>query len=1155
MKENEAKPGLDIIQRYFPLEFQLSSQNWNDYTLDQGIFPDRDKIKLPDYHLIRLLIKRINEQKTPRPHVYQPLRAGYLNAVGLITEIFRYLTYAYCQRKNPAAFHQGLSWVAKKISPDKLAGTTKTFIDYFPPYSVRRRQQTSSQYFTGITNHTPNQHIIAKEIILLFLANHNPAFAPAAELFCDGALSRECSYPDTFRLLEEFFSTQPGFGPQNKPLITLFWEPIKAFPYSVIKQLEYIREHWSYLLPEELLHNLLVATDVLREEEQLRLFGPGPAQVPVFRRLGSADYPEEENFTWDKDWMSKVVLIAKSTYVWLEQLSKKYQRSITKINEIPDEELNLLARWGFTGLWLIGIWERSAVSAKIKQACGNPEALASAYSLYDYTISHDLGGEGAFQDLKRRANKHGIILATDVVPNHMGIFSKWIIEHPEWFIQEQYPPFPNYNFSGPDLSPDERVGLYLEDGYWTRRDASVVFKRLDKWTGDTRYIYHGNDGTHMPWNDTAQLNFLRADVREAVINLIVAIARRFPIIRLDAAMTLAKRHYQRLWFPHPGTGGGIPSRAERGMLKEDFDQLMPREFWREVVDRINQQAPDTLLLAEAFWLMEGYFVRTLGMHRVYNSAFMNMLKMEDNQKYRCVIKNVLEFDPEILRRFVNFMNNPDEETAIAQFGKGDKYFGICLLMVTLPGLPMFGHGQIEGFAEKYGMEYRRAYWQETVDEHLVCRHEAEIFPLMRKRRLFSEVTNFVFYDFFLDNGSVNEDVFTYSNRCGNERALVVYHNKYASTAGWVRTSTSISIPAETAGKRKLVQKSLAEGLAINPGNDIYYIFRDCKTNQEYIRSGRELAERGIYVSLGAYHFHVFTDFREVKDTASSQYRLLAERLHGQGVADIEIRRKEIILEPIHKQLQELLLQENWTIDLLRKRYTLILNDLVRLLDLPDKTECIMNIVISKLSGINQLKDALNKHKDHPAFFSLSQYINKHNNHWRISQLWLISHPLGRFRQADNYDQESMHLYNDLLLEKLSGRTLQQLGIPSEQAAAIAILSKILSGYHNWYDPQNKKKSLHTFIAMLADPCVQQYLGFNQHNGIFWFSKERMEDLLAGFLTTTAINILSTPIQKPADALSLIEKTYQLISDILSAASQANYQVTELQTKIKTEMIV
>ena len=133
---------------------------------------------------------------------------------------------------------------------------------------------------------------------------------------------------------------------------------------------------------------------------------------------------------------------------------------------------------------------------------------------------------------------------------------------------------------------------------------------------------------------------------------------------------------------------------------------MPHEFWREVVDRVAAEVPGTLLLAEAFWLMEGYFVRTLGMHRVYNSAFMNMLRDEDNAKYRSVIKNTLEFDPDIMKRYVNFMSNPDERTAIDQFGKGDKCFGVAVMMSTLPGLPMFGHGQIEGFTEKYGMEYR-----------------------------------------------------------------------------------------------------------------------------------------------------------------------------------------------------------------------------------------------------------------------------------------------------------------------------------------------------------------------------------------------------------------------------------------------------------------
>jgi hypothetical protein len=191
----------------------------------------------------------------------------------------------------------------------------------------------------------------------------------------------------------------------------------------------------------------------------------------------------------------------------------------------------------------------------------------------------------------------------------------------------------------------------------------------------------------MPWNDTAQLDYLNPEVRETVIQTILHVARNFPIIRFDAAMTLAKKHIQRLWYPAPGHGGDIPSRSEHGLPQAEFDRAIPEEFWREVVDRVAQEVPDTLLLAEAFWMMESYFVRNLGMHRVYNSAFMNMLKNEENEKYRQTVKNTLEYDPEVLKRFVNFMNNPDEETAVAQFGTGDKYFGVATLMVTMPGLP------------------------------------------------------------------------------------------------------------------------------------------------------------------------------------------------------------------------------------------------------------------------------------------------------------------------------------------------------------------------------------------------------------------------------------------------------------------------------------
>ena len=127
-----------------------------------------------------------------------------------------------------------------------------------------------------------------------------------------------------------------------------------------------------------------------------------------------------------------------------------------------------------------------------------------------------------------------------------------MVEHPDWFLARSDSPSPGYRFGGPDLSDDPRVAFQIEDHYWNTTDAAVVFRRQDRRTGDDRFIYHGNDGTSMPWNDTAQLDYLKAEVREAVIQTILAVARLFPIIRFDAAMTLAKRHFSRLWFPEPG---------------------------------------------------------------------------------------------------------------------------------------------------------------------------------------------------------------------------------------------------------------------------------------------------------------------------------------------------------------------------------------------------------------------------------------------------------------------------------------------------------------------------------------------------------------------------------------------------------------------------
>ena len=903
------------------MEFHISRNARERYQFVGSLFSYTGNVVFANMAACREFAHRMNQVRDVQNHPGRAVHAGQLYAMGLIDEASHVLIARYREQLDPEVMTSALDWFSAHVGPEALDAMLLAFVEQFPGLSVIRGLETPRQWLAGKTGAMPHRAAALEELMLLWTANRNQAFRPFEELFEDRTLAEKTVYRQVTQKMPEYFATRPLIPlPDAKPisLLDLLRAPAVGSPHSLSDQLALIRRLWKPLLGDSLERLLQMAADILHEEElaiwmqfnppdaqaaegtrrhgHKSPFADGRSEVPVF---GDPAH-EYEKFSPDTAWMPSTVLIAKSTYVWLAQLSKQYSRHIGRLDEIPDEALATLAQRGLNSLWLIGVWERSRASRTIKLLCGNRDAVASAYSLFDYTIADDLGGEPAYINLRDRAYRHGVRLASDMVPNHMGIDSPWVIEHPEWFISRPDPPYPAYSFNGPDLSHDGRVEIKIEDHYYSQSDAAVVFRRRDRSSGETRYIYHGNDGTSFPWNDTAQLDYLNPAVREQVIQTIIHVARLFPVIRFDAAMTLAKRHFHRLWFPGPGTSGAIPSRAEYGMNQAEFDRCMPHEFWREVVDRVAAEVPGTLLLAEAFWLMEGYFVRTLGMHRVYNSAFMNMMRDEDNAKYRSVIKNTLEFDPDIMKRYVNFMSNPDERTAVDQFGTGDKYFGVAVMMSTLPGLPMFGHGQIEGFTEKYGMEYRWPRYDESPDLWLVERHEREIAPLLKRRWLFAESSNFLLYDFFQANGAVDENVFAYSNRNGSERALVVYNNRYGSAHGAIDYSAAYA----DKGSGGLRQQRLREGLDLSGDSAAVFAWRDSLTGLEYLRRAGDLLDRGLTLDLHAYQCHVFLDWRELHSTARQPWDRLCDSLNGRGVPNLDDALVNLELRPVHDALRK-----------------------------------------------------------------------------------------------------------------------------------------------------------------------------------------------------------------------------------------------------------
>jgi len=908
------------------MEFHISRAVREAAQVEDTLFSYTGNVVFANVAAARRLAEALNQARGSDAEPAGTYNAGALFAMGLIDELSHALVAQYRKSTDPAVLAEAVRWFAQQFEPGKLERLLLTFTEQFPNAAIFRGDISAAEWLKRSADGLPNREAALEELLLLWVANSNPAFKPFQVLFEDEPLKQQTVYQKVTGSFPEFFSTRPPVAPEIGSLIDALRAPILASPDSLTGQLEYIREKWTPYLGEDL-RRILLAIDVLREEDiaiWLRFNPPGPDQfrhgAPQWGSMGfvgdefigfdefrrkkyaagyQAPLDEYEAFSTDQAWMPNVVLIAKSTYVWLEQLSKKYQRHIYRLDQIPDEELRTLADRGITGLWLIGLWERSIASRTIKRLRGHHDAVASAYSLKSYDIAEDLGGWLAYNDLKHRAAAAGLRLASDMVPNHMGIDSPWVIDHPDWFISRPDSPYPSYSFNGPDLSTDSRVEIKIEDHYYDQSDAAVTFRLRHHNSGETRYVYHGNDGTTFAWNDTAQLDYSKAYVREHVIQVILHVARLFPIIRFDAAMVLAKRHVQRLWFPLPGAGGSIPSRAEYAMSQEEFDALMPHEFWREVVDRVAAEVPGTLLLAEAFWLLEGYFVRTLGMHRVYNSAFMNMLRDEENAKYRSYIKKTLEFDPDIMKRYVNFMSNPDERTAIDQFGTGDKYFGVCTLLATLPGLPMFGHGQIEGFTERYGMEFKQARMDERPDKGLVARHMREIAPLLHRRYIFAGSENFTLYDFWNGFGFVDENVFAYSNRFEDQRSLVVYNNKYDATRGTIHVSAGFM----DKGSGSMRQRSLTEGMGLPTDGHAILAFRD-QHGLEYLRRASDLHHHGMTFDLGGFQCLVYLDWHELRPSAEWPWDRLCDQLGGRGVGNIHEELQMLRLRPVHDALRE-----------------------------------------------------------------------------------------------------------------------------------------------------------------------------------------------------------------------------------------------------------
>ncbi|HMF18562.1 MAG TPA: hypothetical protein VKE98_15230, partial [Gemmataceae bacterium] len=437
-----------------------------------------------------------------------------------------------------------------------------------------------------------------------------------------------------------------------------------------------------------------------------------------------------------------------------------------------------------------------------------------------------------------------------------------------------------------------------------------------------------------------------------------------------------------------------------------------------------------------------------------------------------------------------------------------------------------------------------------------------------------EVGHFHLYDLFTREGHVNEDVFAYSNRSGEERALVVYHNKYASTRGWVRSSVGYLGKTGKGEERALTQKDLGTALGLDPAGDHFTIFRDHMTGLEYIRNNRDLFDRGLYVELGGFDCHVFLDFRQVRDNDRKQYAQLAASLDGRGVPNMDEALREIFLRPIHEPFKDLV-NTGLFRQLLDARVTKPegLPTPALLDNVEQKTHRLL-CALKQFSGGASDEAALGRQvrqrldaalalpilesrlappkgratKRKADLRAVADFVKARlrddPQRWDCLFGWLFIHALGKIVAETDAPQRSRSWIDEWRLGRIVAGTLRDLGLDPPAADRTVKLIGLLTTHQDWF-LQAGDEVHQALESLMKDGEVQQFLGVNRYQDIVWFNGGTLDELLSWLFLMAVVQICADPLRPGTEPAEQIAHYFGTLRSLQEAVQQAEHQVEKL----------
>jgi hypothetical protein len=358
--------------------------------------------------------------------------------------------------------------------------------------------------------------------------------------------------------------------------------------------------------------------------------------------------------------------------------------------------------------------------------------------------------------------------------------------------------------------------------------------------------------------------------------------------------------------------------------------------------------------------------------------------------------------------------------------------------------------------------------------------------------------------------------------------------------------------------------------------DYLCIFRDNGAGLEYIRNSKELCAQGLYVELDAFKYHVFIDFREVRDNTWRHYARIAENLNGRGVPSIEEALKEMLLQPLHRAFRELVNGEMFRhfmearitqpqaqldqhlMEEIEKKIIHLVQEARRFSGGERDGMMIAREIRRKLEAVLYLPILTRRY---PRFQpkgvqAAAEYLHKRLTDstatWATLFGWVFVHALGKVVDEKDYPEQSRTWIDGWMLDKTIFGVLRSSGLEEDAAGRSMTAIKMLTSQQRWFEVPSlgQKRSYAILELLFEDEDFRRFLQINRYQDAWWFNKEAFEEMLWWLMMVAALTVGSDPLRPVHGVIEELERCYLMIQEWQRAEEKSGYQVEKLLSALR-----